>query len=100
MKLNLKQIFFNLKGEKIKNPDGTICTLGDILAMVVLNPNKQKNGFRPLKAWELAKKFTNNKEIELDVSEVVQIKEMLEEDESLHIAVRAQSLEYFIKADK
>lgn len=101
MRINLSQVFVNLKGETLKNDEGKETTLGQVLSNIVLMPQAQKKGFRPLRAWELAQKFYKEPEIELDNSEVVQIKEILEGGEHGYTAlISGQVLEMFAKAEK
>ena len=86
MKINIKQKFVNLKGEainvnndlKVKEP----LTLGWVLSEIVLSPNKPKNGFRPLKGWELAQEFYNKSEVEMSGADFLQLKELVENNES------------------
>ena len=52
--------------------------MGAALSEIVLTPHKDKNGFRPLKAYELAKKFTDQKEVDIDSSDLIQLKEVAE----------------------
>ena len=99
MKLNLKQTFKNLKGEDVKVENETL-TLGIILANIVLAPHKDKNGFRPLKSWELGKKLYENDIIELDMSDFIQIKELVENHENYFPFILGQVLEMLIKAEK
>lgn len=99
MKLNLKQTFKTLKGEEIKSEDKTL-TLGEVLANIVLAPHENKNGFRPLKAWELARKLDKNEEIELDQSDLTQIKDIIENTSSALPLIKGQILEMFANAEK
>lgn len=100
MKLNLKQYIYSLKGVPTK-ADGEEVTLGAVLANVVIAPTKNKKGFRPMRGWELAKKFHDQKEIDLDNSEVIQIKELLESEDQAQLPfIVAQTLEYIISAEK
>ena len=98
MKLKLKTTIKNLKGEPIKS-DNEVATVGMILSNIILEPHRDKKGFRPLKAYELAKKFFEKEEIELDQSEVIQIKELVEECNYQPLVV-AQVLQAIIEAEK
>ncbi len=98
IKLKLKTEIKNLKGDAIKS-DNDIATVGLILANTVLEPHKDKKGFRPLKAYELAKKFYDKEEVELDQSDLIQIKELIEES-TYQPMVIAQVLEAIIEAEK
>lgn len=100
IKINLTQKIFNLKGTPYKDSDGKEdLTVGTVLANTILAPQKTKKGFRPLRAWELAQKFSKNEEVEIDSSDLVQIKEILEESEDYFPITRAQVLEAIIKAE-
>lgn len=99
MKLNLKQTFITLKGEELKEKDEAI-TLGEVLANIVLSPHENKNGFRPLKAWELAQKLNKYEEIELDQSDLTQIKDIIENTSSALPLIKGQILEMFANAEK
>lgn len=99
MKLNLKQKFYNLKNEEVKYENESL-TLGIVLATLVLQPHKQKKGFRPLKAWELAKRFYDNDACEIDKADFVQIKDLLEEQEVFFPFVIAQVEEMLLEAEK
>ncbi len=100
IKLDLTQFIVSLKGTPAKNSENEDLTLGMVLANVVLAPRKARKGFRPLQAWELAQKFYGQKEIELDLSHVSQIKEILESDDQTQLPfVVGQTLEYIIKAE-
>lgn len=97
MKLNTKQVFKTLQGEPLKVVDEKgkpveILTLGTVLSNIVLAPHKDKNGFRPLKAYELAQKFVNQKEMDIDNSELIQLKEIVENNESYMALITAQAI--------
>ena len=98
MKLKLNIKITNLKGEFIKADEKTDATVGLMLSNIVLEPHKDKNGFRPLKAYELAKKFFEKEEVELDKSDVIQIKELVENCAYQPLIV-AQILEAIINAE-
>lgn len=96
MKIDTARTFINLKGSPLKSSDDDEeITLGAVLANLVLTPHQQKNGFRPLKAWELAQKFYKQPVVELDTSDFVQIKELLETTETISPLVAGQIMEYF-----
>ena len=92
MKIQLNQTYKNLRGEEIKNEEGLL-TLGQVLANLVLLPNEGKKGFRPLPAYELAKKFYSEPEVDLGLSDFVQLKELIETNNAYMILVTAQTLE-------
>ncbi len=105
VKLNLKQKLFTLQGKVVttQNDDGVTkreTYLGEVLANIILAPNKTKKGFRPLPAWELAQKLIKEEKIELDNSVVVQIKDLLEDSNDYFPFVIAQVQEAIINAEK
>jgi len=95
MKLNTRQTYKTLTGKTIEAQDGTaskVLTLGMVLSEVVLAPHRDKNGFRPLKSYELAQKFYDREEVELDNSDYIQIKELVEGTENYGTIIIAQTL--------
>lgn len=95
MKINVTQKFVNLKGETIYNVDENgkkkeELTLGMVLADLVLSQRKSKDGFRPLKAYELAQQFYQKKEVEVSLVEFLQIKELVENNEGYITLITAQ----------
>lgn len=102
MKINLKQTFKTLKGDIIYRDDKKTdpLTLGEVLSEIVLSPHRDKKGFRPLKGLELARKFYNDKEIELDQSDFIQLKEIIEESSAYIALVTGQVLEFLINSEK
>ena len=97
MKIKTTQQLKNLKGKTInvRTEDGKEepLTLGAVLADIVLAPHKTKAGFRPLRAYELAKDFVNKEVVEISGSEFAQIKGLVENDEAHHTMLVAQALE-------
>ena len=99
MKINLKKTFLSLAGETMtifeegKNTKIAL-TLGAVLANLVLTPHPNKKGFRPLRALELARKFYDKNECEIEQSELIQIKELVENNENLMPLIAGQILEY------
>ena len=91
MLIKTKGELTNLKGEILKN-NGVSLTIGEVLAEIVLAPHKDKNGFRPLKGLELAKKFIDQEEVEIDKADFIQLKEVVENNESYVPLVIAQVL--------
>jgi len=104
MKLNTQQQLKTLKGDPLKTSEsicqfcgrgdtkGEVLILGTILSNIVLAPHKDKNGFRPLRAYELAQKFVNQKVVEIENSDLIQIKELVEKTEGTSALVIAQTL--------
>lgn len=91
MKLKLNETIKNLKGEPVKNGEETL-TVGACLSEIVLAPHEKQDGFRPLKAYDLAKKFVSQKECEIDTADFVQLKKVVEENKSYIPLVTAQIL--------
>ena len=93
-KFDTKQEFVDLKGEVVKqndvNGNKLSLTVGEVLANIILAPHQNKNGFRPLKAYELAQKFMSQPEVEIDESELIQIKEIVEVNEAYVPLITAQ----------
>jgi len=109
MKLNIKQAFKSVTGEVIKikaNEEGKdvkpedreTLTLGILIFQVLNNhPYVNKRGFRPLKSYEIIKKCYGTEaktdEIELEQGEIIQIREMVEENPYYNAVVTAQAIE-------
>lgn len=91
-KINTKQKFVNLRGFEIKQ-EKEFLTLGVVLAEIILAPHEDKDGFRPLKAYELAKKFFDQKEVEIDKADLMQLRELVEKSASYIPLITAQVLE-------
>ena len=102
--INTGQNFKTLKKEIINVVDDkgkkTPLTLGQVLADVALTPHKTKNGFRPLRGYELAQKLYSNKEIEIDTSDFIQLKELTEASEGYATIIIAQALQMLEGAKK
>ena len=97
MKIDLERKIKNLKGENLKiieNGKETkeLLTVGEVLANVVLSPHQNKKGFRPLDALKLARKFYKDNEIDLEETELIQIRELIENSDIMPI-VQGQLLE-------
>lgn len=95
--IDARFIIKNLKGEPLKS-DGDDLTLGMVIANILLAPHKDKKGFRPLKSYELAKKFYNDATVEIDNADLTQIIELVEETDQVTTLVVAQVLEKLDKA--
>lgn len=93
MKINCKKELLNLKNEPLPTGDEGNLTVGRALANIVLAPHETKNGFRPLKSYELAKKFYYKDEVEIDNSDLIQLKEIVENGKVYSTLVVAQLLE-------
>ena len=95
--IKTKLQFRNLKGEVINvNNDAKKkdpLTLGYVLAEIVLSPHKTKNGYHPLKAWELAQALYNKEEVEVSAADYFQLKALVEENESFVPMITAQAIE-------
>jgi len=96
-KINTRKTFIDLKNKLVKEENKEPLTLGMVLANIILMPHKDKKGFRPLKAWELGKKFYDQEEVEVDLSDFVQLKELVENNELYHTIITAQALEMLEK---
>lgn len=92
MLINLKKEIVNLKGNSIKDGESPL-TLGQTLAEIVLAPHKDKDGFRPLKALEMARKLYANETYDIDQSDLIQLKKIVEENQSYIPLVTGQILE-------
>ena len=101
-KIIINKTFKDLKGQVLKIGDEEL-TLGKVLSDIVLTPHKEKNGFRPLKSLELAKRFygvdAKNKEVEIDKSDFIQIKELVENNDGYFPIVLAQVIEELNKSE-
>jgi hypothetical protein len=106
--INIKQTFKNLKGIIItvkgdeeeastKPEEKEPLTLGQVLADILINSHSIKKGFRPLKSYELAKKFygenAKKDEVEIELAELIQIRELVEENPFYNTVITAQALE-------
>ena len=63
------------------------------MSEIVLTQRQDKKGFRPLDSWDLAKKFANEKEVEINLSDFVQLKELVEDSTLFYTMIIAQTLE-------
>lgn len=104
MKIKTSHKFTNLKGEVIyrDTEKKEALALGEALAEIVIAPRKDKKGFRPLKGLELARKLYNDKEVEIDKADLIQLKEAVEDNQSYVPLITAQILEVLeeLKEDK
>ena len=102
--INLKQTLKNFKGETFKYKEAedgpeTDMTVGKVLANIILVPQQQKDGFRTLKIYELAKKFYEKDELDLDRSDFIQVKERVENSTAYSVMITGQILELFEEAN-
>ena|SRR3990167_11333280 len=93
IKINTKQKYKNLKGEDIQYDNKDNLTLGNVLAEILLQPHEDKQGFRPLESWDLAKKFYSQGEVEVNLSEFIQLRELVEKSKAFIVMVVAQTIE-------
>lgn len=92
MAIDTKQQIVDLKGRVIvETTSSEPLTVGFVLANIILSPGK--DGFPPLRAYELAMKFTNQDQVELDGSELSKIKEIVEKTDVAYPLVIAQILQ-------
>lgn len=73
MKINLKQTINNLGGEPLLDNEKKELTLGEALSNIVLSAEEGGK----MKLFILAKKFYENKEIDLDASDLALIKRVI-----------------------
>ena len=101
MKINITKELKNLTGELIVSKDEKSLkteplTVGLVLANILLSA-EPKDGFRPLKSYELAKKFygenAKHEEVEIDNADFVQIKALVESNKQYNTIIIAQTLE-------
>ena len=105
MKIKTAQLLKNLRGESLTMPTGTgkskeKATLGLILLNIILEPHKDKSGFRPLDAYKLAQKLESEKEVEITTGEFIQIRELVENNETYLPIVLGQALEMLDNCEK
>ena len=105
MKIKTQQLLKNLKDEPLTMPTGKgnkteKVTLGLFLTNIILEPHKDKPGFRPLDAYKLAQKFESQKEVEITIGEYTQIRELVENNESYLPLVLGQVLELLDNCEK
>lgn len=106
--INRKQTFKNLNGITItvkgdeeddskKPEEKEPLVLGQVLADILINSRLQKNGFRPLKGYDIAKRFygenAKKDEVEIELAELIQLKELVESNPFYNTVVTAQALE-------
>ena len=103
MKINIKKIFKNLRGEILNTEDETgrtePTTLGLVLSNIILASREPKKGFRPLKGLELGRKLygedAKTNTVEIDKADFIQIKELVEETQIYGTIITGQVLEEF-----
>jgi hypothetical protein len=89
MKIKANQALKNLKGEVLKNGDAEV-TIGEALGNILLG---SKTGGK-MKLFNLAQKLSNQKEVEVDSSDLALIKQAAESDETYSNLVSGQVLDY------
>ena len=82
-------------GKKTEN-----VTLGLLLINIILEPHKDKPGFRPLDAYKLSQRFDSQKEVEVTTAEWTQIRELVENSESYMPLILGQMLEMLDNCEK
>mgnify|MGYP007031189778 CR=1 FL=1 len=105
MKLKVNQTLTDLKGTPFTIPTGKgknreNVTLGLLLLNIILEPHPNKPGFRPLDAYKLAQKLESQKEIDITAAEFVQIREIVESNESNAPILLGQALEMLDSCEK
>jgi len=91
MKINFnKESVYTLKGDVYKETDKKL-TIGKAIG-AVLATHQTKDGREAMKAWSLAKKFYEEKEFEIDISDMKIVKTAIEQCGYI-TAVKGQLLE-------
>lgn len=93
MKINAQKILRTLNREIIKDQDGTLYTIGKAIAQILIQPGADRKGMNPLKAYLLAQKFYDEKEVELDEADAAQVKEIVEKSVAFSPIILGQILE-------
>ena len=105
MKIKTSLQIKNLKGQPLTTPKGDgkgteNVTLGLFLTNIILEPHKDKPGFRPLEAYKLAQKLDSQKEVDITAAEFVQIRALIENNETYLPIVLGQALELLDNCEK
>ena len=81
MKINTKQGLLALNNEPLKDGDGKQWTVGTAISMILLTPKlapAQTSKLKMLKAYNLANKFYNEEEVEVDDADLEDIKKEIQ----------------------
>lgn len=105
--INAQQSLYDLTGDPIKERMCMHCggalagsggqqplyTIGKAIADTLLRPNPQA-AMNAMKALELARKFYNNREVEIESADLKDVKNEIEKEKATSPLVRGQVLEY------
>ncbi len=95
MKIKTDTKLTDLKGLPIKSGEGQVLTVGEAVANILLGPQQK---FGKMKAYVLATKFYNDKEVEVDDADVEALRDIIEKSEVYVSAlVNGQLLKILIK---
>ena len=105
MKIKTAQLLKSLRGETLVMPlddkkKKEKATLGLILTNIILEPHKDKPGFRPLDAYKLAQRLESQKEVDITAGEFIQIRELVENNETFLPLVLGQVIEMLDNCEK
>jgi len=93
MKINTELELKTLDGKKITTPDGDVLTVGKTLANILLSPREDKSyEFDKMKLFILANKFYNEKEVEIDASDLKKIENLINSSETFGPSICGQVL--------
>ena len=97
MKIKTDTILVGLDGKYIPiSIDSPLpFSIGKAIANLLTIPKKGGKKFEPFKSYELAKKFYNNPEVEVDKADFAVLKEIVEKDENYSALIIGQILEQF-----
>jgi hypothetical protein len=94
-KIQCKVSLKDLLGKEISTSaeDKAPFFVGQAIANILLAPRQGERKLDALKSWELAQKFYNNKEVEIDTSDFQKVKEMVETDKNYSMLIIGQLME-------
>ncbi len=88
MVIKTNAVLVDLKGNELKQgPDNF--TVGEALGLILTNAQEQGK----FKLYTLAKKFTTDESVDLDVADLALVKRLVEADKSLNTLVDGQLLD-------
>ena len=94
MKIYLKKKLVDLDGKEVQKSkdDSSGATIGTLLSTLLVAPGKRQ--FDTLKAFEMALKCYNDTELEVDQSDLVKLKAMINENQDMSGLLLGQVLAY------